>query len=441
MLGKGNKLERGKGNLFFGSTLRTTRGYWKRTDEEVDKACDSFFHINSTDKNKEQQSFHKDRQKNMEEKRQRATQPQLKEWGTFVEPTDQWPQDDHFRIQFSNQMGFSSKAPTADFEEWMEQGDCAQCDIKAAVELNLSKRGTRRFQRITNDIDSRGQLFINHPLDPTKDLHKRIFLKGGSICWMPSHINARRHSFHKDKHGRWTAVRLTSATNKLVIVFAYRVCDSVITGETTSIAAREQTSLLLMDHANALDVRTAFLQDLGKFLSEERQRGNEILLLADGNTPKNHKEFVDFFAIYDMTDLLPDGAPPTCSRSNDSSRPTEIFFGTRLFEEAMHSIGFYPFYQFNGSDHRELEIVFNRKQLFAGSIPNTCHKRIINPKNVKHTTKFLRQLTKLHAKSKTMEALLKVLGKVRVSSCSSQSSLRRVMNKMKERVMSQEQKT
>ena len=78
----------------------------------------------------------------------------MTEWGTFVEPTEQWPNDNHFRIQFSNQMGFSSKAPVADFEKWMEQGDCAQCDIKVAVELNPSKQGTNMFWRITNDINS-----------------------------------------------------------------------------------------------------------------------------------------------------------------------------------------------------------------------------------------------------------------------------------------------
>ena len=109
-----------------------------------------------------------------------------------------------------------------------------------------------------------------------------------------------------------------------------------------------------------------------------------------------------------MTDLLPENAPLTCSRSNESSRLTEIFFGTRQFKEALHGIGFYPFYHFNGSDHQEIEIEFNRKHLFAGSIPNTCNKMIINPKNAKHTKNFLTQVTKLHSKSRTMEALLRV---------------------------------
>ena len=161
---------------------------------------------------------------------------------------------------------FSSKAPAEDFEEWMEQGDCTQCDIQAAVELNLSKRGTKRFKQIAQDIDSWGQLLFNHPLDPTKDLRKRIFLKSGSICWLPSHTNARHHSFHRDRHGRWIAIWLSSAHTELVIIFAYHVCDSVITGETTSKAAREKTSLLLTNNANALDIRKAFLHDLGLFL-------------------------------------------------------------------------------------------------------------------------------------------------------------------------------
>ena len=51
-------------------------------------------------------------------------------------------------------------------------------------------------------------------------------------------------------------------------------------------------------HPNALNVQAAFLQDLGVFLTDERHSGNEILLfMADGNTTRNHKEFVDFFKV------------------------------------------------------------------------------------------------------------------------------------------------
>ena len=90
---------------------------------------------------------------------------------------------------------------------------------------------------------------------------------------------------------------------------------------------------------------------MGKFLQSERNEGRDILLLADGNTTRDHQEFKDFFIKYDMYDIIPEGAPSTCSRSNPTSPPTEIAFGTGLFEAAIQSVGFYPFYHYTGSDH------------------------------------------------------------------------------------------
>ena len=138
-------------------------------------------------------------------------------------------------------------------------------------------------------------MIISHLIDPSKDLKHRQFLKGGSLCWMPSHTNARKHSMFKDKHGRWLGTRITTKTSELVLLFAYRVCVSTITGETTTIAAREQLSLLQSDHPNALNVRKAFMDDLRLMLQQERAEGQEILTIADGNSPATHDEFVQFF--------------------------------------------------------------------------------------------------------------------------------------------------
>ena len=252
--------------------------------------------------------------------------------------------DNHFRVQFSKRMGFSSKFPTDDFHNWVAQGQVQQCDIKAAVEMNLTSKGTRHFRNVSQqELDTRSQVFLHHPLDPTKELKKRKFLKGGSVFWLPSHTNARKHSYSTDKHGRWSAIRLTAATCELVIIITYKVCNSTITGETTTIAAREQNSLLKQGHPDALNVRIAFLSDLGKFLQDERKEEREIHFMADGNTPNNHTEFVEFFKQYDMTDIAPAHASPSCTRSNPSSPPTEIIFGSRLFEEAITGFGMYPF--------------------------------------------------------------------------------------------------
>ena len=99
----------------------------------------------------------------------------------------------------------------------------------------------------------------------------------------------------KDKHGRWLGTQITTKTSELVLIFAYRVCVSAITGETTTIAAREQSSLLKVNHPNALNVREAFMDDLGLILRQERAEGRKILIIADGNSTGTHDEFVNFF--------------------------------------------------------------------------------------------------------------------------------------------------
>ena len=83
MLGGNRTTGRGRGNPDFGSTL-TTRGYWKRTDAEVDKACDKFFQLDITEHGTNT-SFTTERTKLMEEKRNKASNLELTEWGTFVE--------------------------------------------------------------------------------------------------------------------------------------------------------------------------------------------------------------------------------------------------------------------------------------------------------------------------------------------------------------------
>jgi hypothetical protein len=390
--------------LPFEKTL-TTRGYWKRTEKEVNQQANRVFGMEAPDQARRQTRFATHRSKDMQSKREKAPPHHLKEWGTFLDPTETWPLDKHFRIQFSNRMGFSCSHPIQDVTEWIEQSTIGQCDIRAAVELNITRRTTKGLQAAAKDIDPRGKLHLNHPLDPTRDLAHRRHLKGGSICWTPAHTNARTHSYHRDRHGRWIALRLTTKTTELAIYFAYRVCASTICGDTTTIAAREQNSLLQKNHPQALQVREAFLSDLGKDLQKERDKGREILILADANSPATHPALCQFMKRYDMRDLIATGAPPTCTKSNEKSRPTEIVFGTQLFEQAFQGLGFYPFFHFNGSDHRELEIVFDRTLLFQGGTPNTWHKRTINPKNPKHTRKFNSILEGLHEKSKTMDAL------------------------------------
>ena len=67
-------------------------------------------------------------------------------------------------------MGFSSKHPGEDFGEWIQQGTHSQCDVKAAVKMNLTSKGTKHFRKIGQEQDARGNTIISQiqrPQAPT----------------------------------------------------------------------------------------------------------------------------------------------------------------------------------------------------------------------------------------------------------------------------------
>ena len=238
---QGQSRGRGRGNLFFGSTL-SRLGYWKRTDEDVTKQSDKIFGLDTERSKQNKDTFNSIRNEDLRKKRETLTEQQLAQWGTFTETNEQWPMDNTFRIQFSNKMGFLTKHVNEDFAAWIAQGHKSQCDLKAAVDLNLTDKGTRHFRKIGAEFDLKGQVHVNHPLDPTGDLKGQKFLKGGSLCWLPSHMNAQKHSYHRDRHGRWIAVRLSTRDSEIVIIFAYRVCQSSITGDNNYRGTRAEQS-------------------------------------------------------------------------------------------------------------------------------------------------------------------------------------------------------
>ena len=85
-------------------------------------------------------------------------------------------------------MGFLIKHANEDFAAWIAQGHKSQCDLKAAVEVNLTDKGTRYFRKIGAEFDLKGRVHVNQPLDQAGDLKGRKLLKGGSLCWVPSHM-------------------------------------------------------------------------------------------------------------------------------------------------------------------------------------------------------------------------------------------------------------
>ena len=129
-------------------------------------------------------------------------------------------------------------------------------------------------------------------------------------------------------------------------------------------------------------------------------------MLGDFNSPNEHHEIVNMFAKHDMEDLIPNNAPPTCTRSAPTSRPTEVAFGTNRFEQSMAAFGIHPQFIFDGSDHRSLEIAFDKEILLGDTIPLTWTQPTINANHPKQVQTFVEELLKMHRKGRTLEALV-----------------------------------
>ncbi|GFH46284.1 predicted protein [Chaetoceros tenuissimus] len=112
------------------------------------------------------------------------------------------------------------------------------------------------------------------------------------------------------------------------------------------------------------------------------------------------------FSQHDMVDLVQNSAPPTCTRSAPTSRPTEVAFGTMQFKQSMVAFGIHPQFMFDGSDHRSMEIAFAKETLLGDTIPLTWTQPSINANHPKQVQTFVDELLKLHRKRKTLDALL-----------------------------------
>ena len=404
MLGRPRNRVRGGRNSQLSTTL-SRNGYVKRAQDQWNILFNRRFHIE--DNKEEKEELDKYWTNNIRKKMEGTDRIRLEAFGSFTEATEQdWRKDNSIRIRFCNKMGFPVQHRHKDFEKFIVEAEADSIAISGCVEVNLTAKGAAGLTDVAKNVQRRSKSTIVPALDPL-NLHKtKDFLKGGIATWMPSHMAGRHTSQEVDRSRRWITHRFATDSNELAIIFAYRVCSNTIDATTSTIANREQQSLLMHKNPSALNVRKAFLHDLSSQIRKEREDKREVLVLGDFNTPNDHQELVDMFSKHDMVDLVPKGAPPTCTRSSLTSRPTEVVFGTTRFENSMESFGIHPQFVFDGSDHRTIEIAFVKDRLMGDTIPLTWTQPTINANNPKQVESFVEGFLALHKKGGTMEALL-----------------------------------
>ena len=107
----------------------------------------------------------------------------------------------------------------------------------------------------------------------------------------------------RDRHGRWTVVRLNSADKVLSIITAYRVCSNSFDLSENTIAAREVRSLLNAKHPLWNRPRDAFLQDLREFVKNERKANRAVFIGGDLNSNIHDEDiqlFMDVCGLYNL---------------------------------------------------------------------------------------------------------------------------------------------
>ena len=163
-----------------------------------------------------------------------------------MEATEQdWRKDNYIRIWFFNKMGFPVQHRHKDFEKFIVEVEADSIAISGCVEVNLTAKGATGFTDVAKNVQRRSKATIVPALDPLNLHQTKDFLKGGNATWMPLHMAGRHTSQKVDLSRRWITHRFATDRNELAVIFAYRVCSNTIDATTSTIAKREQQSLLM----------------------------------------------------------------------------------------------------------------------------------------------------------------------------------------------------
>ena len=284
--------------------------------------------------------------------------------------------------------------------------------LKYIMKITWAMKRTRPDVEPTNSlrldwISARPQLHTLSVLPMGKPTKKdSAYHKGGQLCLLPSFTAGRKHSMERDRHGRWTVVRLNSADKVLSIITAYRVCSNSFDLSENTIAAREVRSLLNAKHPLWNRPRDAFLQDLGEFVKNERKANRAVFIGGDLNSNIHNEDIQQFMDVCGLYNLLEgDDLSTGSTRSQENSGLIDLAIGTIEFATTLLSVGSHGFYNDSNSDHRLLELSFSKESLFKSDKVEGTQKRHFNIKNRKQRELYLKTLRDLHEASKTAEAI------------------------------------
>ena len=383
------------------------QNYFKRQQISFDSDFKRVHGIRSERSAKRYESFLKHNLSDIQSNLKKLKPWQQGELGTFMGLSEAPSKSDTFRIRLHNRNGFNTKYLLQDFENFAVSELAAETSFTGITEVNVTASKAVSFYDFCKKLNHSSILFQSYPMGkPTKK--DSTYHKGGQLCLLPSFTAGRKHSMERDKHGRWTVVRLNSADKVLSIITAYQVCSNSFDLSENTIAAREVCSLLNAKHPLWNRPRDAFLQDLGEFVKNERKANRAVFIGGDLNSnihDEDIQQFMDVCGLYNLLEGDNMMTGTSCTRSQENSGLIDLSMGTIEFAKALLSTGARGSYNDSNSNHRLLELSFSKESLFKSDKAEGTQKRHFNIKNRKQRELYLKTLRDLHEAINTAETI------------------------------------
>lgn len=197
-----------------------------------------------------------------------------------------------------------------------------------------------------------------------------------ALCFRESASRVIESGSDKAGLGRWSWFRFNNRNQASVrIVVAYR---PIRTGRDQLLSTYMQQSRYLSQNRDQTCPRRAFFRDLASELATWIALGDRIILAGDLNERADHPDIVQFFASFEMRDVLSERHSPCLPHSTflrGSTIIDSVWASLSLSAEA----GSWLSFDMSVADHRSLILDFDSQKLFGSSslcIPSFQGRRL-----------------------------------------------------------------
>ena len=245
-----------------------------------------------------------------------------------------------------------------------------QVDVYGITEVNLDLNNKQVVEQLRQRVRKNDPHAMMVTSSSLQQLDSTPFKMGGTVLGTTGGWSGRINRRGSDTLGRWTYITFDALHSKeVVIINFYRVCAQhhSVGGGTIYM---QQKKDLLKARGKDMDPRKVILQDMAKFIKNEHEKGNLVILMGDANEElrDNDNSINDFLHETGMKNIMAERF------GDDVTLPTTYDRGNKCIDlmamsaaapqGVVQSAGYLPFYHLFATDHRGYYVDLNIEKLF-----------------------------------------------------------------------------